>query len=86
VFTSSSSEPLNVAQQLDETTSQSDEIDVFRIGIALLARCSDNSLSLSCSTHQHDCKLSSLRFSDFYSGLSDKHHYKDYYSVKYTVR
>jgi len=28
------------------------------------------------------CKFSSVQFRDFSSGLSDKHHYKDHYSVK----
>ena len=31
-------------------------------------------------------QFSSVQFSDFQSGLSDKHHYKDHYSVRCTVR
>jgi len=30
--------------------------------------------------------LNYVQFSNFYSGLSDEHHYKDHYSVKCTIR
>jgi len=31
-------------------------------------------------------QFNSVQFNNLYSGLSDKHHYKDHYSVKCTVR